>query len=90
MGLITGSARIGVVDDPQRYRAYPGVMEVEQDLHCNDNCDIAPLTATAGELFEFADDDVATLPSDLEDAPRTGILGRRCSRFGLRGTTPRK
>jgi molybdopterin-synthase adenylyltransferase len=52
VGLISGNARVGGVG-PQRYRAYPGVMEVEQSSACNDNCDVAPLTATAGVVAEF-------------------------------------
>lgn len=52
VGLITGNARIGGVG-PQRYRAYPGVMEVEELSVCNENCDIAPLTGSAGVIVEL-------------------------------------
>jgi molybdopterin/thiamine biosynthesis adenylyltransferase len=52
VGLITGNTRVGGIG-PQRYRAYPGAMEVEPETGCNDNCDIAPLTGTAGVVIEF-------------------------------------
>lgn len=49
VGLLSGNKRVGGLGR-QRYRAYPGVMEVDPDLRCDADCDIAPLTATAGEI----------------------------------------
>ncbi|MEX6428423.1 MULTISPECIES: ThiF family adenylyltransferase [Ferrimicrobium] len=46
VGLISGNNRIGGTG-PQRYRAYPGRMDVKSVGQCHPDCDISPLTATA-------------------------------------------
>lgn len=72
VGLITGNPRIGGTG-PQRYRAYPGVMEVEATAKCNDNCDVAPLTGSAGIIVEF---DRQEVEQPLEAAPPRSWLRR--------------
>lgn len=46
VGLVAGNARIGGTG-PQTYHAYPGVMEVSAVTHCQDDCDVSGLTASA-------------------------------------------
>jgi molybdopterin-synthase adenylyltransferase len=56
VGLITGQTRIGGIG-PQRYRGYPGTMEAVLATGCDSDCDIAPLTATAGEIIMLSNPD---------------------------------
>lgn len=53
VGLITGKRRVGGIG-PQRYRAYPGIMEVTDERACDGDCDVAPLTASAGQIVDIA------------------------------------
>ncbi|MDB4954683.1 MAG: ThiF family adenylyltransferase [Myxococcales bacterium] len=48
VGLVTGNARIGG-NGAQTYHAFPGVMDVEANPTCHEDCDIASLTAIAHE-----------------------------------------
>lgn len=49
IGLISGNTRVGGIG-PQRYRGYPGRLDVEPAGYCSSECDISPLTATAGPI----------------------------------------
>jgi hypothetical protein len=60
VGLITGQTRVGGIG-PQRYRAYPGTMARVAASDCYGDCDIAPLTATAGEIIEFSSAEATTI-----------------------------
>lgn len=82
VGLITGNPRVGGIG-PQRYRAYPGVMEVGATSRCNDNCDISPLTGSGGEIVGF-DDPVAPTSSSMMLAKRESLVHRILQR--LRGS----
>ncbi len=75
-GLVTGNARIGGVG-PQRYRAYPGTMEVSSTEGCKANCDVAPLTASAINLVPSANSR-SRLTKTAPISPRIrGPLSRR-------------
>jgi hypothetical protein len=50
VGLISGNERVGGCGT-QIYHAYPGSMEVSERLICHDDCDVAPLTASACSLL---------------------------------------
>lgn len=51
VGLVSGNKRVGGVG-PQRYRAYPGIMEAEQTASCDPDCDISPFTASAEVIIQ--------------------------------------
>lgn len=51
VAVIAGNPRIGGVG-PQIYHAYPGEMEARLTEVCADECDVAPLTASACSLLD--------------------------------------
>ena len=48
-GLLTGFPRVGGAG-PQRYDCYPGIMQVDRNAKCDENCEFVELTATAVDL----------------------------------------
>ncbi len=82
VSLVTGKVRVGGIGT-QRYRAHPGVMEVVPTRPCDEDCDLAPLTGTAGEvirLVEAADTD--------HELGATPSLAQRLRRLLTRHQTP--
>jgi molybdopterin/thiamine biosynthesis adenylyltransferase len=70
VGLVTGNRRVGGIG-PQRYRAYPGTMEVTDKAYCQSNCEVAALTATAGPMIPPGTEEIVA-QTEVE-SPITGL-----------------